>query len=207
MAEERKDWLAGRLEAAGGGWIRPEEGLRALSRLVWEDAAAVVVARMDWSAFLEFEAALPPLLEDLASGVRPPVVDRVLLSSLREASESEVAGILQQFLVDEVTNLLGLSSAPSPKRGFFDLGMDSLTALELRNRVNRALAGEISVPNTAALDYPNALELAEYLARQLAPASRGRRDSPGAGERMDEAGVDGDGLLADILAELADDDS
>ena len=50
--------------------------------------------------------------------------------------------------------------------GFFDLGMDSLMAVELRNRLNRAFAGEYTASNTIVFDYPDVATLARYLAQR-----------------------------------------
>ncbi|HKB10090.1 MAG TPA: acyl carrier protein, partial [Vicinamibacterales bacterium] len=57
------------------------------------------------------------------------------------------------------------TDAPAPRRGFFTIGFDSLTALELRHRLARALAAPL--PSTLAFDYPNIHELSEYLAREV----------------------------------------
>ena len=51
--------------------------------------------------------------------------------------------------------------------GFFDLGMDSLMAVEFRNRLNRAFSGEYTAPNTLVFDYPNVEALGGHLAREL----------------------------------------
>ncbi|MXZ43061.1 MAG: acyltransferase domain-containing protein, partial [Caldilineaceae bacterium SB0666_bin_21] len=58
----------------------------------------------------------------------------------------------------------------SPTGGFFDLGMDSLMSVELRNRLNRALSGAYVVSNTAVFDYPNVNSLADHLAGELGEA-------------------------------------
>src|SRR5262249_9062482 len=55
-----------------------------------------------------------------------------------------------------------------PQRGFNELGMDSLTAVELRNRLQTAL--DCALPATLAFDCPTLGALVEYLAAQL-PAS------------------------------------
>ncbi|MCE2449788.1 MAG: acyltransferase domain-containing protein [Candidatus Latescibacteria bacterium] len=56
---------------------------------------------------------------------------------------------------------------PEPTVGFFDLGMDSLMAVELRNRLNRAFAGEYTAPNTLVFDYPDIATLARHLVGEL----------------------------------------
>ncbi|NEQ63526.1 MAG: acyl carrier protein [Moorea sp. SIO4A1] len=49
--------------------------------------------------------------------------------------------------------------------GFFDLGMDSLTSVELRNKLQISL--NCSVPSTLAFDYPKLNKLVDYFAQEL----------------------------------------
>ena len=71
------------------------------------------------------------------------------------------------FLQGELQAVLRLPTAPSPSVRFFDLGMDSLMAVELRNRLNRALSGQYTAPNTIVFDYPDTESLARHLAGEL----------------------------------------
>jgi len=122
----------------------------------------------------------PPFLEDLLSAASDadadsPTSSEDLLSRLQEAPAREE--LLVSFLQQEVQAVLRLSSSPESTVGFFDLGMDSLMAVELRNRLNRAFAEEYTVPNTVVFDYPDIAALARHLAGELggaasAPAAR-----------------------------------
>ena len=85
------------------------------------------------------------------------------------------------FLQDELQAVLGLAERPSASAGFFDLGLDSLMAVELRNRLNAALGGAYEPSNTVAFDHPTIDKLARHLADEL-NAVLGRRADQGAGD-------------------------
>ena len=51
-------------------------------------------------------------------------------------------------------------------------------AVELRNRLNRAFAGEYVVSNTAVFDYPDISTLARYLADELGQLDGGDETAP-----------------------------
>ena len=171
MAAEDRDRIAGTLEAAGVGWMRPEQGIEALSRLVREDAPAVVAASMNWDSLGGAGSAPPPFLSELApdagedrdAGVRDNLVERIRETPGREARERLVAG----FVAEQVQAALRLSSPPSPETRFFDLGMDSIMAVEFRNRIVRALPAESRLPNTVVIDHPTIARLARYVVEQV----------------------------------------
>ena len=54
-----------------------------------------------------------------------------------------------------------------PQRGFFELGMDSLTSVESRTRLQRAL--RCAVPATLAFDYPTIEALSRHLLETVFP--------------------------------------
>ena len=204
-AEEQRARIAPRV--AGTGWVTPEQGLHALARLLREDAPSVAVSAVDWSRREPSGGETPPFISELIEDGADPVSDRSgdLLERLREApGAAQRERVLTDFVRDEMRAVLRLSSRPSPDMGFFELGMDSLTTVELRNRVNRALAGAYVAPNTVALDHPSAVQLARHLNEQLAPPE----SAPGGAET--EA-ADGETDLsvddfARMLAEMDDDD-
>ena len=182
-AEEARERIAGRLAAFGESWIAPEQGLRVFSRLLREDLGTSVVASVDWSAL----PSPPPLLEELVDD--PAGMDergRVnvtqdLSRRLKGLSDSELLKELIRFLQEELISVLRLRSAPSPETGFFELGMDSLVAVELRNRLNRAFRGALVVSNTAVFDHPDVARLARYLARELEDLPRDKEVRVSAG--------------------------
>ena len=171
-AEEQRERITRQRSAFGGGWFTPQQGLRALDRLVRQDPATTVVIAMDWPVFAEAVESAPPLLEDLLASAVETEGDADteaddLPALLRSAPADEREGMLVAFLQREVEAVLRLASPPPAAVGFFELGMDSLMAVELRNRLNRAFAETYTAPNTLVFDYPDIATLARHLAGEL----------------------------------------
>ena len=168
-AEEQQRRSGGRVLLSGAEWIAPERGLRALSRVIRQDVGTPMVAAVEWEGL----PSRPPFLEELvaaedAGATAPPTDPRRRLSGL-PAGERERE--LVRFVQEELAAVLRLRSVPAPDMGFFDLGMDSLMAVELRNRLNRAFAGDLSLSNTAVFDHPDATRLGLHLASELGGAA------------------------------------
>ncbi len=170
-AEEQRERIAGRREATGTGWFTPERGFKAFERLVRQDAANAAVAAVDWPVFGDALGGRPPFLEDLLAGAADEEdgssSSEDLLARLGATPAAGREDLLTSFLQGEVQAVLRLPSAPASTVGFFDLGMDSLMAVELRNRLNRAFADTYAAPNTLVFDYPTIADLARHLVDAL----------------------------------------
>jgi acyl carrier protein len=83
--------------------------------------------------------------------------------ALAERPRAERGAAILSFVQDQVALVLDHPEAAeiTADRGLLDIGFDSLTALELRNRL--AAATGLALPNTLVFDYPTAAQLAEYL--------------------------------------------
>ena len=182
-AEEQRARIAGRREVSGTGWFSPEQGFMALDRLLREDGATSVVLAVDWPVFGETLGNRHPLFADLVSADQDPADESTessddVLAALRSAPPAAREELLVSFLQREIQAVLRLPTAPAPAVGFFDLGMDSLVAVELRNRLNRVFAGEYTAPNTIVFDYPDIASLAGHLAIALAEEDVASVDEP-----------------------------
>jgi len=81
------------------------------------------------------------------------------------------------LVLAEAAIVLGYASseALSQGRAFRELGFDSVTAVDLRNRLVRVTG--LTLPSTLVFDYPTPLDLTEYLGTRLhgaAPVARSR---------------------------------
>ena len=85
--------------------------------------------------------------------------------------------VVEDFVRKEVAAVLGLAADDPvpPETGFFDLGMDSLTSVELRRRLERWSG--LSLPSSVTFSYPNLQAMSDFLASELRKPS-GTKDSP-----------------------------
>ncbi len=167
-----------RINRGGVNALSADDGLALLDLALERDEAVLVPARLDLAG-LRAQAArsseVPPLWRALVSGS-----GRRTAASAAAGPDSlhqQLAGLPEQEqelrLVDlirgHVAAVLGHTSsgAIEATRAFTDLGFDSLTAVELRNRLNGATG--LRLPATLVFDYPNPAELAVFLREKLAP--------------------------------------
>ncbi len=173
-AEEQRERIERQLEASGTGWISPNQGLDAFDQVVRRDLTSCMVAAVDWPVFTEKFEDVPKFLEDLIpsgseseedGGKSSGPVD--LMSEFRQSAPADRQDVVVSFVQQELQAVMRMSSVPAPAIGFFELGMDSLVAVEFRNRLNRSLAGDYVVSNTAVFDYPTVDDLSRHLAEEL----------------------------------------
>ena len=183
-AEEQRGRIADGMASRGARWITPELGLRALDHILSQDMTGSAVTSVDWPTYAESFATRPSLLEDLLAETEeepesaPTGPQDALIHRLWNVHAAEREELLLSFVQEELQAALRLTALPSPTARFFDLGVDSLMAVELRNRLNQAFAGEYVAPNTIVFDYPDATSLAGFLAEALGEALQGKEPTP-----------------------------
>ncbi len=197
--------------------MNPEQGMRLLAQLMGhENAVQVAAVGTDWRTFHAHHStaqALPWLADIVSTAPPAPAQASAATPSsvgqrLQNASHSDRLAILDQYVRERLIATLGLAAhdSVSPHRGFAEMGMDSLMAIDMRNELVAGLGH--SLPSTVLFDYPNLERLVHYLASEvlglLSPSSR-EHDA-----RSDDAKVAADARQADdwnALRNLSEDEA
>src|SRR6202008_2314386 len=94
-----------------------------------------------------------------------------LLQRLEGLPEDEQHAVLLDLVRSHIATVLGNTTpeAIHPDRAFHELGFDSLTAVEMRNRLKSATG--LALSPTLIFDYPNSAALAGYMHQELVGSS------------------------------------
>ncbi|MBF0288093.1 MAG: SDR family NAD(P)-dependent oxidoreductase [SAR324 cluster bacterium] len=154
----------------GLGMILPEQGLELMERLITEDVIQVGVLPVIWPTFLQnfYNNRKLPYLDYFRKVETVSTVPRKskLLRQLEEAAEEERYSILAEHIHEQVVRVLGWKSPEqiAPRERLFDAGMDSMMAVEIRDRLQSSLG--CSFRSTLLFDYPTVEALVNYVAEQ-----------------------------------------
>lgn len=157
-----------RWRARGVTLMQPAQALEALGCALASARASVAVLPIDWTVYARLQSAggaTPSLLSTLiaAASSAPERAAMDLTAALYQAAPGRRRQLLFDHVRSRLAQVLGLDSARplDPQQGFFDMGMDSLMAVELRNRLQIDLATVLS-PNVL-FNFPTLNGLVEHL--------------------------------------------
>ncbi|MBI4614801.1 MAG: SDR family NAD(P)-dependent oxidoreductase [Planctomycetes bacterium] len=160
------------LARSGVSALDPTVALAALERLIGSRATHAAVGNVDWKRFKELYElrARRPFLDEIAAPApetSPSAASSEVLARLSAAGPDERGEILSGWVREELGQVLGFEPGTpiDPERGFFQLGMDSLTAVELKERLEKGLGR--SLPGTLAFEHPNLADLSMYLLSEV----------------------------------------
>ncbi|MGC4746992.1 SDR family NAD(P)-dependent oxidoreductase [Micromonospora sp. DT201] len=186
-----------RVRRAGVLTLSPAQGLALLDAALAMTAPAVVAARLDLAALPEAGACA--LLRGLGD---PPARDvpRAADSPPAARGTPHTPASLLDLVREHAAVVLGHGTADAipETHGFLEIGFDSLTAVELRNRLATVTGRRL--PATLVFDHPSPQRLAEHLATVLTPVEhRPSRALAPAAVRPDPA-VLGDASADEVFA-------
>jgi acyl transferase domain-containing protein len=200
-----------RLARLGMAAISNEQGLALFDAALSAPDPAVVPLRVDTAALAARPAELPAVLRGLVRvRTAPPAAHD---APAQETFADRVSGLSGPEREQAVTALLRAEVAAAldggaidMRRGFRDLGFDSLIAVELRNRLIAETG--LALPATVVFDYPSPALLAAHISEALAgdasaaaPDDEPPEDPPG--DRWVDPDLDLDSLDVAELVRLA----
>ncbi len=177
MTRHLADRDKARMTRVGLAPLSTPRALQLFDDAVLADRSVLVAARLD-AAGLGASGVVPPLLRDLATRPgRRLVVDADsaqsmsgLVARLQGLSAEQRHSLLVELVCTNAATVLGRSSADiDADVAFQDLGFDSLTAVELRNRLKTATG--LTLSPAVIFDHPTPAALAEHIDGQLSSAT------------------------------------
>ncbi len=159
--------------------LPPASALQIFKSFLGPSPAAAAVAHVDWSLFRgSYEArGRSPLLELMDEDSARPASKRETTRephfNLKKLSARDRRETLLAHIHGETLAVLGYEdpSAIGHEQGFVEMGMDSLLAVELADRLSKNLGH--SLPSTLIFEQPNIVRLAEHLLEEVLGPSGG----------------------------------
>jgi acyl transferase domain-containing protein/acyl carrier protein len=157
--------------------LQPQQMLTAFKILLGANCPQITLADVDWTQFkVIYEARIQGLLLENIHINHINIEQTTkfqskepskILQKLERTSESERQNILIVYLQKEVAKILGKEASymPEAQQGFFDMGMDSLMATELKSLLEKSF--DTTLPGTLILEYPNIKSLADYISTKV----------------------------------------
>jgi len=161
--------------------MTPSQGIDALAlALQRPDLAQLGIIPADWQALARLGLSSDPFFAEViqvADQVEnsPSKAALIAKGEWREELNDLPLGQQKNYLIrklrEELAQVIGLPAGDLPPTaiGFFDLGVDSLMSVDLKNRLTRALGLEISP--TLLFQHPTINALAEQLVEKLKPTA------------------------------------
>jgi hypothetical protein len=174
MTGRLSDTDRARHERTGARPIGETDGRALLTAALGSGKPVVVPVRLD-TARLAAAQDIPAILRGLVRrrqrSAAPPAADSAqsLTRRLSDLPPPEAAHVVLELVRGQAALVLGRGTGAliPPGDAFRDLGFDSLTAVELRNRLK--VATGLTLPATVVFDHPTAEALSRFLLGKLAP--------------------------------------
>jgi len=200
--------LAARLALAGIRSIAPAQALEVMERLLRQGSTQVAAVPVDWALYRQFYPAgtESPLLSELAREEADTLAQAghpgEKRNTILAAQPAERLQLIQSYLTELVARVLGQSvSKLDVQQPLSNLGLDSLMAVELKNRIAVELG--VNVPMVTFLSGPSVEQAVPQLLDLLTSETPGS-SAPLASANGHLQGQQGNGGIDDQLLENLD---
>jgi acyl transferase domain-containing protein len=167
--------LREQLNRSGLGGMATGPALAVLRKALDHDETDLVAAEVDWERFLPLfmSARRWPLFDELSGPATAQTREddastrQALARKLADRAPDEAVRVIENMVLEHVSAVLGLGSTADIMTGrpFRELGFESVSAVDLRNRL--ATATGLPLPATLVFDHPTPAELAAYLYAEI----------------------------------------
>ena len=151
-------WLS-QIKMGGMGAITPQEGLEVLAYLLSESLSQIGVVPIEWSQ----QRNKTPFFADFHTWQKQSPTE--FRERFDRTPPDEQRALLEAYVREQVAKVLGYKAPLKLSQGFFELGMDSLTSIELKNRLQSSLGCRLSA--TLIFYYPTIERLVDHLAQDI----------------------------------------
>jgi acyl carrier protein len=170
-----------RLDRLGASIMPLSETLDTLDELMSGTAVQVAAAQIRWKDLLRsMPSPTPARFAGLASEAGAEESRATASSRVRDILEADAAALpslLEAYIRDHLARAIGASPARiDMQQSLLSLGLDSLIALEVRNRIIADL--DLNVPLSKIIQSVSISAFAAYIAERLLESDRGERSKP-----------------------------
>lgn len=157
-----------RFDDLGMHRLTPAEGMDLMALIMADKSPQVGVIPVNWETFFNHDLhigkapVLASVFHKMGKTSNQPQAHSEFLNSLQTLTLKERLSQLKELVRAEVMRAMKLLEPPPGKQGFFDMGMDSLMALDLRSHLQHQMA--MPLPSTLVFEHASIDAMAEYLA-------------------------------------------
>jgi short-subunit dehydrogenase/acyl carrier protein len=150
--------------------IKPEQGLQALEKALKTEIPQLMIAAMNWQRYSQKLTIHPQWLTELIIERKTTIPTLSLIAQLQAVASDERHRVLHKAIHTLVAQLLEIDPQTlDDHKGFFNIGMKSLVAVELKNQLQIKLEDKLQLSATLAFEYPTVEKLTNYIFKIIQP--------------------------------------
>jgi acyl transferase domain-containing protein/acyl carrier protein len=156
-----------RLSKQGFKAIHSEKGLAVLEKILTANVTQIGVVPCDWHKYFSQLTSEQALFANWQKQEEQPTKSAEFLQNFEKARPDEKHTILVNFVAETAHQVIGIDTSDTLDidKPLMELGMDSLMAVEIRNRLGKDL--DTSLPVSLLFNYPTVNELVKYLEQKV----------------------------------------
>lgn len=191
--------------------IPGEDALTILEQLMESDAGQAAAGNFDWPLYRSVQEARRrrPFFEEMEEAAErdiPAAEKGYLAAEFRDLPADERAEAMANALAAITADILGFGGQDEvePDQGFFQMGMDSIMAVRLRQKLEAAFG--VTLPPSVAFEFPNVTELGRHILSLIGLEGGGEaQEADNADDLIASIGAMDDAELDAMLSDIGDD--